>query len=70
MSTTTVYSVPGMSYEHCVDALTTEVSIVDGVTDASIDLDARTVAVTGGGDAAIVAAIDEAGHDVAGTRIS
>ena len=52
-------------YQHCVDAITTEVTKVAGVTAVSVDLDAKTVAVDGGDDSAITAAIDEAGYDVA-----
>jgi len=63
MSTT--YSVPDMSCQHCVDSITTEVTKVDGVTAVTVDLDTKTVAVVGGDDTAIVAAIDEAGFDVA-----
>lgn len=62
---TTTYSVPDISCQHCVDAITTEVTKVAGVTAVSVDLDAKTVAVDGGEDAAITAAIDEAGYDVA-----
>ena len=61
---TTTYSVPDISCQHCVDAITTEVTKVAGVTAVSVDLDTKTVAVDGGDDAAIVAAIDEAGFDV------
>ena len=56
---------PDISCQHCVDAITNEVNRVGGVTDVNIDLDAKTVTVTGGEEAAIVAAIDEAGYDVA-----
>ena len=59
------WTVPEMSCQHCVDAITTEVTKVDGVSGVTIDLDAKTVAVTGGEAEAIVAAIDEAGYDVA-----
>ena len=62
---TTTYSVPGMSCGHCVEAITGEVGKVDGVTDVSIDLDTKLVTVAGGDHDAIVAAIDEAGFDVA-----
>ncbi|MEM8706840.1 MAG: heavy-metal-associated domain-containing protein [Actinomycetota bacterium] len=62
---TTTYSVPGMSCGHCVDEITGEVGKVEGVTDVSIDLDTKLVTVAGGERAAIVAAIDEAGFDVA-----
>lgn len=62
---TTTYSVPDISCQHCVDAITAEVGNVDGVTDVEVDLDSRTVVVVGGDEKAIVAAIDEAGYDVA-----
>lgn len=62
---TTTYSVPEISCQHCVDAITTMVTKVDGVTDVNVDLDAKTVAVVGGDNAAIVSAIDEAGYDIA-----
>ena len=61
---TTQYSVPAISCQHCVDAITTEVSAVDGVTGVQVDLDTKIVSVDGGEAAAIVAAIDEAGYDV------
>ena len=62
---TATYSVPDISCQNCVDAITTEVTKVDGVTDVNVDLDAKTVAVVGGDETAIVAAIDEAGYDIA-----
>ncbi|MEO0495510.1 MAG: cation transporter [Actinomycetota bacterium] len=62
---TTTYSVPGMSCGHCVDAITGEVGKVDGVSDVNVDLDTKLVTVVGGEHDAIVAAIDEAGFDVA-----
>ena len=62
---TTTYSVPDISCQHCVDAITNEVTKVDGVSDVNVDLDAKTVTVAGGEEAAIVSAIDEAGFDVA-----
>ena len=62
---TTTYSVPGMSCQHCVDSITSEVFKVDGVTDLTVDLDAKTVVVDGGNENEIVAAIDEAGFDEA-----
>lgn len=60
-----VFSVPEISCDHCVTAITTEVMAVADVADVVVDLDAKTVAVTGGNEAAIIAAIDEAGFDVA-----
>lgn len=59
------FSVPEISCEHCVSAITTEVNAVAGVTTLAIDLDAKLVTVSGGDRAAIIAAIDEAGYDVA-----
>lgn len=61
---TTKYVVPDISCQHCIDAITTEVSAVDGVSDVQIDLDSKTVTVVGGDGTAVVAAIDEAGYDV------
>jgi copper chaperone len=66
MSTIT-YSVPGMTCGHCVQAVTTEVSAVAGVTDVAVDLENKTVTVTGAelNDANLRAAIEEAGFDPA-----
>jgi copper chaperone CopZ len=60
------YSVPGVSCEHCRVAITGEVGRVAGVERVDVDLGARRVTVTGAGfdDAAVRAAIDEAGYDV------
>ncbi len=65
LSPPTTFSVLGMNCQHCVDAVTAEVSKVDGVAGVVVDLDAQTVAVSGGERAAVLAAIDEAGFDVA-----
>ena len=65
MSDPTVLSVPEMSCDHCVAAITGAVSPLDGVESVVIDLAAKTVAVTGGDRELIVAAIDDAGYDVA-----
>ncbi|MDH3296055.1 MAG: cation transporter [Acidimicrobiia bacterium] len=59
------FTVPGMSCGHCVSAVTDEVSAVDGVTSVEVDLDTKLVTVIGGHSDAIIAAIDEAGYDVA-----
>lgn len=65
MSTLT-YSVPGVSCAHCRHAIQTEVSQVDGVESVDVDLDAKTVTVSGDplDEQAIVGAIDEAGYEV------
>jgi copper chaperone CopZ len=67
MSTRT-YTVEGMTCGHCVSAVTGEVAKVPGITDVRVDLDAGTVTVTGEpiDDAAVTAAVDEAGYAVAG----
>jgi copper chaperone len=67
MSETRSYSVPGVHCDHCRAAIERELTHVPGVASVTVDLDAKTVSVTGEqlGDAAIRAAIDEAGYDVA-----
>jgi copper chaperone CopZ len=62
-----IYSVPGMSCQHCVNAITAEVSPVPGVESVAVDLETKTVTVIGTGvdDAAVRAAIDEAGYEIA-----
>lgn len=66
MSTTT-YQVTGMTCGHCVQAVTSEVSAIDGVTDVQVDLESGRVDVTGDGvtDEAVRAAVDEAGYALA-----
>jgi copper ion binding protein len=62
-----IYSVPGMSCDHCKTAIVNEVSAVDGVRAVEVDLETKQVAVRGDAlsDKAVRAAIDEAGYDVA-----
>ncbi len=62
---TRTYSVPGISCDHCKHAIESEVSTVDGVVVVDVDVDKKLVTVSGGDDAAIRAAIDEAGYDIA-----
>jgi copper chaperone len=66
--TTRTYTVEGMTCGHCVNAVTEEVEKVDGVSSVDVDLDTKTVTVSGDplDDAAIAAAIDEAGYAVSG----
>jgi copper chaperone CopZ len=61
------YSVPAMSCGHCRAAVTAEVEKLAGVASVSVDLDAKRVTVAGSqlDDAAVRAAIDEAGYDAA-----
>ncbi len=67
MSETITYTVPGMSCGHCKAAVTEEVSAVEGVESVSVDLDSKRVDVIGAqlDDAAIRAAIEEAGYEAA-----
>jgi copper chaperone CopZ len=65
MSTIHTYSVPGISCDHCKRAIEAEVTGVVDVMSVDVDVDAKLVTVTGGNDAAIRAAIDDAGYDVA-----
>ncbi|TVR21356.1 MAG: cation transporter [Ilumatobacter sp.] len=60
-------TVPDMTCDHCVQAVTAGVSPLPGVESVEIDLDTKLVVVRGGDidRAAVVAAIDDAGFDVA-----
>ena len=70
MSTTTAtYAVPGMSCQHCVDAVTAEVGRIPGVEQVDVDLAAGTVRITSlepVDSEALREAIDEAGYELAG----
>jgi len=58
------FRVPGMTCDHCVSAVTEEVSKIDGVTAVDIDLGTKIVRVTGTGDVeAVRGAVDEAGYE-------
>ncbi len=61
-----MYSVPGMSCEHCRTAINGEVAEVAGVETVEVDLERKTVVVRGRAlsDADVRAAIGEAGYDV------
>jgi copper ion binding protein len=60
-----IYRVEGMSCDHCVAAVSQEVGRLPGVSSVDVDLGTKLVRVEGAGldDAAVVAAIDEAGYD-------
>ena len=62
-----MYTVPGMHCGHCTSAVEREIAQVAGVKSVTADLDTKRVLVRGEtlDDAAIRAAIDEAGYDVA-----
>ena len=62
------YIITGMVCEHCVSAVTQEVSGIDGVTDVHVGLDTGRLRVTSTGPldpVAIRAAVDEAGYEMA-----
>ena len=66
--TTTTYNVRGMSCEHCVMAVTAELSRLDGVADVAVDLDSGRVTVHAAGpleDTAVAAAVEGAGYQLA-----
>jgi copper chaperone CopZ len=71
MSTTTTYSVSGMTCGHCTSSVTEELSKLVGVQDVKIDLVAggtSTVHVTSESaldEAAVRDAVDEAGYELA-----
>lgn len=64
-TTTRIYAVPGVSCGHCKQSIESEVSTVDGVVAVEVDVEAKLVTVSGGDDAAIRQAIDDAGYDIA-----
>ena len=67
MSTTATYRVDGMTCEHCVSAVTSELSALHGVEDVTVDLNAGAtsrVSVTSATplpEQQVAAALDEAG---------
>ena len=59
-------SVPDISCDHCVRAITGEVSGVEGVENVDVQLGTKTVRVTGSAaEAEVRAAITEAGYEAA-----
>lgn len=65
--TDTTYTVTGMTCDHCVRAVTAEVSMLPGVTDVEVDLATGRVRVRSDqalDDAAVEAAVEEAGYEV------
>lgn len=66
--TTTVFQVIGMTCDHCVAAVTSEVSKIAGVVDVAVDLAAGSVTVDADvpvDPIALAAAVEEAGYEVA-----
>ena len=69
LGTETAYQVNGMTCGHCEQAVTTEVSALDGGTAVHADAASGTVRVTASrelDEAAVRAAVDEAGYELVG----
>ena len=65
---TSTYTVTGMTCDHCVSAVTQELSDITGVTKVSIELASGQVTVESDAavdQAAVAAAMDEAGYALA-----
>jgi copper chaperone CopZ len=65
---TKAYTVTGMTCSHCVNSVDTEIKEIPGVTDVQVDLTTGAVTVTSEqplDDAAVAAAVDEAGYELA-----
>jgi copper chaperone CopZ len=63
------YSVPGVSCEHCREAITREVGALAGVESVAVDLDRKLVTIAGAdlSDVDLRAAIDDAGYEAVRT---
>jgi copper chaperone len=65
--TTSIYTVTGMTCSHCVNAVSSEVGKLPGVSDVAVDLATGTVTVTSQTPLdrqAVRAAVDEAGYEL------
>ena len=62
-----VYTVKGMTCQHCVASVREELAEVTGVDDVDVDLETGRVGVSGEGfsDDDVRAAVEEAGYEVA-----
>ncbi len=68
MPSSSTYTVSGMTCGHCVAAVSEEVGKLDGVTGVEVDLASGRVTVQWEhpvDPAAVAAAVDEAGYEVA-----
>jgi copper chaperone CopZ len=68
MAVTHTYTVTGMTCQHCVSAVTGELSALPGVADVRIDLATGAVTVTSEAplpDDTVRGAVDEAGYELA-----
>ena len=73
MSTALTYAVTGLTCEHCVRAVTDELTALPGVRDVGVDLVVggtsivRVVSDAPLADSAVREAVDEAGYTLVGT---
>jgi copper chaperone len=68
MSVTNTYTVSGMTCQHCVSAVTGELSSLEGVDDVRVDLGTGVVTVTSAAPldvSDVRSAVDEAGYELA-----
>jgi copper chaperone len=68
MAVTATYTVTGMTCNHCVQAVTSEISELPGVESVQVDLPSGGVTVTSAeplAEDAVRAAVDEAGYELA-----
>ena len=67
MSESVTFEVPAIHCAHCAMSIREEVSEVEGVDEVAVDLDTKVVTVSGSDldDAALRAAIAEAGYEAA-----
>jgi copper chaperone len=68
-ATISEYVVTGMVCQHCVSAVTEELGAIEGVTNVQVDLATGQVSIASDvplDDAAVRAAIDEAGYKISG----
>jgi copper chaperone len=66
-TSTTTYTVAGMTCGHCVSAVTEEVSKIPGVVEVRIDLSSGALEVAGSSpvdDDAVEEAVHEAGYEL------
>ncbi len=62
---TRTYEVPDISCDHCKRAIEDHVTPLTGVDTVNVDIDNKTVTVTGGDPAEIETAIADAGYAIA-----
>lgn len=68
MSATATYTVTGMTCGHCVQAVTDELTSLDGVQQVDVELSSGAVTVVSDtplAEEAVAAAVDEAGYALA-----